>query len=176
MRVRTTLRTALMGLTKITPEVLDRTKNQVVGQIVMTETGAVASGTTTVPLDDTVPQNTEGDQYLSQAITPKDSSSTLVIEVVLVVAASTAATIIAALFQDSTAGALAAAAEYAGTSGTLHTISFRYKMNAGTTSSTTFKVRAGLSTTGTLTFNGAGGSRLFGGVIASSIKITEYLP
>ena len=46
-------------------------------------------------------------------------------------------------------------------------------MTAGTTSSTTFKGRAGLSAAGTLSFNGFGGARRFGGVMASSITITE---
>ena len=34
-------------------------------QIVATQTGAVATGTTTFPEDDTIPQNTEGDEYMT---------------------------------------------------------------------------------------------------------------
>jgi hypothetical protein len=45
-------------------------------------------------------------------------------------------------------------------------------MTAGTTSATTFKVRGGVNA-GTLTFNGEVGARLFGGVCASSITVTE---
>jgi hypothetical protein len=48
-------------------------------------------------------------------------------------------------------------------------------MTAGTTSETTFRVRAGPSnTTYTLTFNGYNSARYFGGVMASSITITEF--
>jgi hypothetical protein len=46
-------------------------------------------------------------------------------------------------------------------------------MDAGTTSETTFKVRAGGEEAGTTTFNGVGGARKYGGVLASSITITE---
>ena len=34
-------------------------------QIVNSQTGAVATGTTTIPFDDTIPQNTEGTEFLS---------------------------------------------------------------------------------------------------------------
>jgi hypothetical protein len=46
-------------------------------------------------------------------------------------------------------------------------------MTTGTTLETTFKVRAGNSEAGTTTFNGVSGARLYGGVIVSSITITE---
>jgi hypothetical protein len=46
-------------------------------------------------------------------------------------------------------------------------------MIAGTTSAITFRVRAG-NDSGTYTLNGAGGVRKLGGVMASSITVTEY--
>jgi hypothetical protein len=46
-------------------------------------------------------------------------------------------------------------------------------MTAGTIIATTFKVRVGCSGAGTTTFNGVAGGRIFGGVMASSITITE---
>jgi hypothetical protein len=147
-----------------------------IAQVVNTETGAVATGTTTIPLDDTIPQNTEGDQYMSLAVTPTNALSTLLIDVVLVCSSSVAGEPIVALFQDTTANALAAASVRADSGGTMMTVSFRHKMTAGTTSATTFKVRAGPDTAGTLTFNGRSGARLFGGVMASSITIIEVLP
>jgi hypothetical protein len=149
-----------------------------IAQVVNTQTGAVATGTTTVPADDSIPQNTEGDEYMTLAITPTNSSSTLVIEVTLVAASSAATSTLltAALFQDSTANALAAAGQTTGGAGTVQNIKFAHKMTAGTTSATTFKVRAGASAAGTTTFNGSAGSRVYGGVMASSITITEILP
>lgn len=148
-------------------------------QRVNTQTGAVATGTTIMPYDDSVPQSGEGDEYMTLAITPKNSANKLKIEV----AANTSSTAVTgnvismALFQDATAGALAAV-----NSGTLVTATgtivamppLVHTMTAGTTSATTFKIRIGASAAGTTTFNGAGGARFFGGVIASSITITEY--
>lgn len=148
-------------------------------QVVNTETGAVATGTTTIPNDDTIPQNTEGDQYMSLAITPKNAGSTLIIDVVWTGSnggVGTGNLIAAALFQDSTANALAAMQNGADASGSPCLIFFRHKMTAGGTSATTFKVRAGANVAGTTTFNGVAGGRLLGGVMASSITITEILP
>lgn len=144
-------------------------------QVVNTQTGAYATGTTTIPMDDTIPQNTEGDQYMSLAITPTSSTNKLRIDVVVMVANSSASAIwlIAALFQDSTAGALAADAIYQGTANGGGVIKFTHYMTAGTTSATTFKVRAGGSGAGSTYFNGQSASRYLGGVMASSITITE---
>ena len=78
-----------------------------------------------------------------------------------------------ALFQDSTAGALAATQFDAAVTTQQNNFSFSHFMTSGIASSTTFKLRAGSATAGTLTFNGTSGSRFLGGVIASSITITE---
>jgi len=50
---------------------------------------------------------------------------------------------------------------------------FTHFMTAGTTSETTFRFRAGGHTTAQVTFNGYGAARFYGGVMASSITITE---
>jgi hypothetical protein len=146
-------------------------------QVVSTETGAVSSGTTQIPFNDTIPQNTQGDQYMSLAITPINSSSTLYIEVFAFVSNSgTNNTVTAALFQDSTVNSLAAGSVIGVTATGIFEVSFRHKMTAGTTSSTTFKVRIGGSNSSTTTFNGTSGGRIMGGVFASSLTITEILP
>lgn len=147
-------------------------------QVVNTQTGAVATGTTIIPLDDTIPQNTEGDQYMSLAITPTNVNNLLRIDVVAFFTTSLISWIIAALFQDTTANALAAIANYNGVATGGMPIAFTYYMTAGTTSATTFKVRAGrdASAASTVTFNGQSAARRFGGVMASSITITEIAP
>lgn len=143
-------------------------------QIVNSQTGTVATGTTVLPIDDTIPQNTEGDQYMSLAITPTSASNYLKIEVVAILSHASATGLAVALFQDSTADALAASTVYT-TAGNLANIKLSYWMVSGTASATTFKVRAGSAGSGTTTFNGVGGARLFGGVASSSITITEYV-
>lgn len=147
---------------------------QPVCQVVGTSTGAVATGTTVLPLDDTIPQNTEGDEYITQAITPKHASNKLKIEVTVVLASSAGGTLAAALFQDTTANALAVASTRVDNTGSMYTISFTHFMAAGTTSATTFKVRCGNSAAGTVTLNGTAGGRQYGGVVSSSITITEF--
>lgn len=143
-------------------------------QVVNTQTGAVATGTTVMPYDDTIPQNTEGDQYMTLTITPTNALNKLKIEVVGLFEANTAVRSVVALFQDSIANALAAAnSNNVASQGIGAPICFTHYMTAGTTSATTFKVRAGCESAGTITFNGAGTARRFGGVSASSITITE---
>ncbi len=144
-------------------------------QRVSNQTGAAASGTTQFPSDDTIPQNTEGDQYMTQAITPTSSSSILVIDVSIVLGFSSSATFGSGvgLFQDSTTNAIAAV-YFTPASNNSMVCTFRHIMTAGTTSATTFKIRAGIGGAGTTTFNGSGGTRIYGGVMASSMMITEY--
>lgn len=136
---------------------------------------AVATGTTTLPSDDTIPQNTEGDEYITVSITPKSTTNRLFIRASILLASSAAGfEMTAALFQDSTAGALAATGQTGSNSNENVIITLEYEMAAGTTSSTTFKIRAGTSGAGTTTFNGRAGARLFGGVATSTLTVTEY--
>jgi len=146
-------------------------------QVVNTQTGAVATATSVIPNDDTIPQNTEGGEFMTLAITPTSASNLLKIEVVLhgTESANVADLFMAALFQDSTADALAVGLrDDQGISKGPGGIIFTHYMVAGTTSATTFKVRAGMNIAGTFVFNGGNGTgRKFGGVLASSITITE---
>lgn len=145
-------------------------------QVVNTQTGAVATGTTIIPLDDTIPQNTEGDQYMTLSITPKNAANTLLIQVVAFVTSSGANWVTLALFKDSDANALAAFPNYQNIGTGANASQFNHYMTAGTTSPITFKLRAGrdASAGGTVTFNGASSTRFFGGVLASGITITEF--
>jgi len=143
-------------------------------QVQRNETGAVATGSTQIPLDDTIPQNTEGDQYLSQAITPSSAANILYITHVGYYSSATATrALTAALFQDSTANALAVG--YSGeTTGTIvNAVPINHMILAGTVSSTTFKIRMGTNGSGTNTFNGASGGRFFGGTFCSHLTIEE---
>lgn len=148
-----------------------------VAQVVSTFSAAVATGTTTIPSDDTIPQNTEGDEFLTRAITPTNASSTLIVLALLGNVWNTGSNrVIMALFQDSTANALCATAfftysPYAGGQGML-----LHSVAAGSTTARTFKVRAGGSSAGTTTINGESGARKFGGVGFSGLLVIEVLP
>ncbi len=149
----------------------------VVVQVKNTQTGAVATGTTVIPVDDTIPQNTEGDEYMTLAITPTSATNTLKIEVRLFASSANATNwMTGALFQDSTADAIAVGAAFNTTATSFNPVIITHYMVAGTTSATTFKVRAGANGAGTTTFNGQSTARRFGGRLASSITISEIVP
>lgn len=145
-----------------------------IAQIQATQTGEVATGTTLMVSDDSPPLITEGDQYMSQAITAKSSLNKFIVESHILGTHSVAtASIIMALYQDATSASLSAAAETSDTGGTAMSPSIRHVMIPGTASATTLRIRAGGNTAGTMTFNGAAGARSFGGVCNSYLSVTE---
>jgi len=145
-------------------------------QVVNFQTGEVATGTTQIPTSDSIPQNTEGDEYMTLAITPTSATNKLLIEVVMHISSLATSNATSALFQDTTADALAVMNQVVSGASHNQAISFNHYMDAGTTSETTFKVRGGTNAVQTTTFNGQNSTRLFGGVMASSITITEMTP
>jgi hypothetical protein len=145
-------------------------------QVKNVQSGAVGSGSTILPFDDTIPQQTEGDEYLTLAITPTDAANLLIVDVVIFASVTATPWIIAALFKDAGADAVAVAAAFNNLSTAGMTISFRHVMVAGGVAATTFKVRVGPSSAATVTVNGQSGGRIFGGVAASSLTITEVTP
>lgn len=138
----------------------------------------VGTGTTVVPLDDTIPQNSEGDEYLTQAITPTSATNILRIRAVFYASHSVGTvSLIMSLFQDTTAGALATSISWNPSGGnSIIPLVLEYEMVAGTTSATTFKIRIGSDSAGTTTVNGKGGSRQLGGRLISGITIEEVKP
>lgn len=143
-------------------------------QQVDTLSNAVATGTTAVPADDTIPQNTEGNEFMTLAITPTSSSNKLIIESVAVLAHSTDNVLMCmALFQDTTANALAAVPTTIPEAGGNVNMKLYHSMTAGTTSATTFKIRAGGNVGSTTTFNGSAGARWYGAITHSYMRITE---
>lgn len=152
----------------------DVTMDNFLVQRVSTQTTAVSTGTTVLPLDNTIPQITEGVEYITLAITPRSATNILEITVKILVAPSVNAGASAALFQDSTANALSAVSAGVLTDN-CQTLIIQHVMTAGTTSSTTFRIRAGLDRAGTMTVNGIAGASIFGAINKSSIQIKEYV-
>lgn len=148
-------------------------------QVARNQDGAFATGTTILPLDDTIPENDEGDEYMTQAITPTSAANLLAIEhsgYFGGITGNAIGQIIAALFQDDTVNALAAAVGGKDTATeTICAVHLEHCMLAGTTSASTLKIRAGGNAAGTLTFNGNSSARLFGGVYASRLDVREIM-
>ena len=163
-----------MGYTAGAGDITTSSSTGTVVQIAETTGEAVVNLTGVIPEDDTIPQNTEGAEYLTLAITPTDASNKLLIEWHGAMSSSTSGSMIVALFQDSTADALETV--YAQTAATTQSdavpMFLTHSMTAGTTSATTFKIRAGKDVDGSV----AMGKNLFGGAMKYYLRVTEYTP
>ena len=144
-------------------------------QVVNVQDGAVDTGATVMVLDDTIPQIDEGDEYMTLAITPTNALNLLKIDVMWNGACANNGNFVLGLFQDATADALACTAQITHSDyvNGIMVLTLSHYMVAGTAVETTFRVRAGQTAAGTTTFNGKSGGRQYGGVLASSITITE---
>lgn len=138
------------------------------------QTGALATGATAIPFDNTIPQITEGTEFMSLAFTPTSATSKLLIQVIFMGANSTSGStgFCVALFQTGTSNALACTFNSLANS-SITEYPLNHYMTAGTTSAITFTVRAGSGNGGTTTINGQSGIQLGGGTMASSITVTE---
>lgn len=142
-------------------------------QTVIATTATVSSGTTTIPYDNTIPQKTEGDEYLTGTITCRSASS--VIKITFLTWGSTSATagVVVAAFQDTTSDAIAGAPNLL-TIGSLMPLALTASVVAGTTSATTIKIRMGPST-GTFTHLGTGGSTHYFSASGMAVLILEEI-
>jgi len=144
-------------------------------QVQRNDTGAMTTGTTLVPNDNTIPQITEGDQYMTQAITPTSAANVLSIDSETEASAS-ANSVVVCLFQDATANALAAKRFNVGTAGTITPLRLYKKILSAGTAATTIRVRAGGGDgASTITFNGVGGVQQYGAVYNSYTEVTEIM-
>lgn len=114
------------------------------------------TSTTVMPEDGTIPQNTEGEEELTLAFTPKLATSTLRIRVRGSVIVGGSYRCCAALFVDSTVNALAVHL------GTNAPIDIEYYVSAASTSARTYKLRIGPSAAGTIYINGNFGGSIGG--------------
>jgi len=141
-----------------------------------TETGALSTVTQIIPDDDTIPQNTEGLQLLSKSITPRKAGNIISVRALVNMSTRSNGVGIAALFRDSVANALAAGRHGdSEASQDYGQVLLEYSMLATSTDTIEFKLRVGQSIAGGLIINGDGdGTRRFGGVCLSSLRVSEY--
>jgi len=145
-------------------------------QMVNAPFASVATGTTSIPADDTIPQITEGDQYMTLAITPTNAANILVVNVVFFGAISTADHLVVALFVGTTTDALSGVIVTPAAGNQYVVATFQFVMVAAVDTLLTFRVRAGQESGGTTTFNGRSTARRLGNIPKSSMTITEYTP
>lgn len=143
-------------------------------QVVSTSTSASVdtSGGSAIPDDDTIPQNTEGTEILTLAITPISSSSSLWIMFTGGGTPSASTSTIVALFVDSTANALAA--QYVNTSSASRVSSavLDFIVASSSTSARTYKIRIG---GGGYKVNNIGSGQAFNGTASTTLTIIEFV-
>jgi len=136
-----------------------------------TQDGASNTGTTLMVFDNTIPQSTEGDEYMTLAYTPKEIGSKLLITAKIHFSHSTTTSALgAALFKDSDTDSISAALSAKSTLAASQSVVWiEHEFTTTALTAITFKVRAGGSTAGTTTFNNA----IFNGTMNSYMKIIE---
>lgn len=146
-------------------------------QMVNYQTSAVVTTTSIIPWDNTIPQITEGAEFLSISITPKSATNILIVEGVLSMTADTTNSICTkSLFLAGTSNALYTTNNYSINVNHMTAVPMRYKMVAGATTPLTFSIRAGNHTAVRTTMNGWTAAAYYGGSWTSSIQITEFAP
>jgi len=166
----------LAYLDGVTSNIQDQLDDKVAVQVTQMQTGSSSSGTTSITLDDTIPQITEGDEFLSRTHTPKSATNRLLIMVDWNGTSESDSSLVMALFKDTDADAIAATWNYQTAGNHTEAMHITHDMVAGGTDEITFSVRVGTNSTGVARMNGSAGARKLGGVLASGIKIIEYTP
>jgi hypothetical protein len=141
-----------------------------------TEYTTYAALTAQIPLDDTIPQNSEGTQILSASITPKTATNRVrvraVVRGLIQDSANRVGTV--SLFRGAGADAIAATngSLYAGGAQIAQTLVLEFEDSPASTSSQTYNIRVGPSG-GTLYINGNSSARLYGGVMRATLVLEE---
>lgn len=146
-----------------------------VRQAVSSFSGVRQTVTTILPVDGTIPQNTEGTEIYSVTITPQSATSNLLVIATVGARSPTVSSSVAlALFRDSTVDSFGAqTASQSANQGGFNTMVQVIPSTAAV--ATTIKLRAGPSIAGTLYINGyTGPVTYFGGVAASGLIVIEY--
>jgi hypothetical protein len=138
-------------------------------QVVFSTNSAWATTSAAIPLDNTIPQNTEGGQFLSLAITPQSPSSVIFVEASAMLSIQG----LTALFRSGQADALVSSWQDPNAAMSPELLSHRLYL--GNTTASTFTFRAGQSSAGPTDFNGFGSARYYGGVANSWMRIAELM-
>jgi len=154
----------------VTPLKLKNSGQGKVLQHVIVTSSTAASTTNNIPQDSTIPQNTEGAEIMTLSITPKSTTSRLIVKAGGFGGGSNTRWSIA-LFKDSTANAIAVAAQATQVSGVGCTLSVVYSEISGSLTARTFKLRFGGDATAY--FNQNKNLNTFGSIAKGFIDIEE---
>jgi hypothetical protein len=164
-----------MNPTKINvldPETMIMTEDNPAAKNSYVTFNSVATGTTQIPFDNSVPTSSEGTEFMTLTAERGWAKCGYLITVIAVVSPAADATVTMALFQDTGVSAIAATAQKI-LAGNVAILQLQHKVVTAPVATTTYKVRIGGDAATTYTFNGVGGTRIFGGVCSSSIAIQQ---
>ena len=136
-----------------------------------TADGTATSTTDQIPLDNTIPQDSEGALLQSLAFTPLDASSKILIEWKGYLSASDAGGAIAALFQSASADAIDTFYAFGD-----HVSILRCQLDSWGLTARTISVRYGVKTAAQTAYAGStiSGSAYFNGTMLNVLTVTEY--
>lgn len=136
---------------------------------------ANANLSTLIPADDTIPQQTEGTEILTAAITLTKSTNRVRARFQGFASGTVSGAYTVALFLDSANDALAADAQVRSAEGGLPEFKFtlEFEHAPGSVGPLTYKVRAGPSATGSIRFNGSISARFYGGAARATLVLEE---
>lgn len=142
-------------------------------QTVIAEVRTNATLSPGIPMDDTIPQSTEGTQVVTASITPSNAANKILVKSHFMGSGNQAGyTAIMAMFRDSASDAFAVSSTITGANGYMFSCDSVFLDAPNTTSAVTYKMRAGNNST-TLAMNGSTGGRIFGGASSCHIVLQE---
>ena len=133
---------------------------------------ANADLTSNIPLDDTVPQITEGTEIVTVTITPKSTTNKLRVRFRGQASSGALAHACAALFVGTTANALAATYSTVGAAASGQPLVLEHEFVPGVTTPVTLRIRVGAHS-GTIRMNGSNATRVFQGASAATLVVEE---
>lgn len=142
-------------------------------QIVSGTYTGFAQMSATIPLDDTIPQRTEGTEVISISITPKSTTSRIRLRFAGFVYNSSTYGVVAALFQNSDTSAFFANANSYGSSNVTNHLDFFCDHYPNTTSPVTYSLRLGAAG-GYIRPNALSNARILGGSTLLNLVAEEY--
>jgi hypothetical protein len=148
-------------------------------QTVRNSASTVITVNVQTPDDNTTPQNTEGEEIITQAITPVYASSILRVRCIIpfgYVGSGGSGALTCALHRDSTADAVAVMRRFCTGVNTQDVVVLEHEESASSTAATTFKLRCGRDSTGDDFSVGScdsGGNDIYNGGMKYSITIDE---
>jgi hypothetical protein len=147
-------------------------------QEVISTSSLNVSTTVAIPADSTIPQITEGAEFMTVTITPKSASSTLMISFDCPLTDISAAGVCTyAMFVDSTANALNASGIYYIAATAYAAAKLTYSVASGSTSARTYRIRFGpyVGTTMTAYANVGSTVPVYGAAVQSTLTVKEIL-